>query len=270
MLLTPYFKKRDVRMATGHRSSIVFVVGLLLAVGSVTLSRPARGGCRCALRAQPLDVVFVFDATASMGRALRGVKHRIRGMIRVLRQRLPGLRVGLATYRDYTDSARRKGLDLTEKYERAITFLNRVVARRTVAADGHFQLGFDSLGQCARPFGARLEPGARERNQRHDVGGAEARMDALVAGNVDVLLGGRDTAEGALGHGGGRTDEGVDGAVVVGIAVDRAQIDAGHRANGIRDGVDHVLSTAFGNVRYTFDPVHGGQCTGRVRAYRPR
>jgi uncharacterized protein YegL len=86
----------------------------------------ADAACRCGLRVQPLDVTFVFDSTGSMGGPIGAVKQHIQGMIVVLRKRVPALRVGMVTYRDFADAYDHKSIALTDDTARVVAWLNRV------------------------------------------------------------------------------------------------------------------------------------------------
>ena len=99
--------------------ALVFVLAL-------TLSSPAAAACRCGLKAQPLDVVFVFDSTGSMAGPINAVKREIRRIVRSLTKRVPGLRIGMVTYRDYKDSYQRKGVKLTGDYKKIYRWLSTV------------------------------------------------------------------------------------------------------------------------------------------------
>lgn len=53
------------------------------------------------LREAGLDVVFVFDATISMGRCIQEVKHKISNLAKTYKKLVPTCRIGMIAYRDY-------------------------------------------------------------------------------------------------------------------------------------------------------------------------
>lgn len=60
-----------------------------------------------------LDVVFVFDTTESMAGVLTEVKGKIKLMMRIMAELVPGFRVGMVAYRDYSAEYVTKPLALT-------------------------------------------------------------------------------------------------------------------------------------------------------------
>ncbi len=62
-----------------------------------------------------------------------------------------------------------------------------------------------------------------------------------------------DGAEGGIGDGRGRTDEGEDAAIVIGIHFAIEQDDLGDGEDGLHDGVDFGGVTAFGKIGDTLD-----------------
>jgi len=98
-------------------------VALALALGSLTASR---ADCECDPR--PLDVVVVLDSTGSMTSAIDSCKKRIQRLLQLLRENAPRVRVGVVTYRDHGDEYLRKGIELTDDFDKVIGFLKTITA----------------------------------------------------------------------------------------------------------------------------------------------
>ena len=86
-------------------------------------------------------------------------------------------------------------------------------------------LGAEALGE----LDALFEGDAFDGDEGHHVGRADARVRALLGGEIDQRDGLLHRAEGGSGHGGGRTDEGEDAAIVIGIGL---AIQQDHLGNG--------------------------------------
>ena len=93
---------------------------------------------------------------------------------------------------------------------------------------------------------------AFNRDERHHVGGAHARMRTLMFGQVDQLRGLAYSADHRFLNRVAVADQRDHAAVVVGIHLAIKQIDAGH-LHGIDNGVDFGLVAAFRKIRDTFD-----------------
>jgi hypothetical protein len=65
------------------------------------------------LREGGLDVVFVFDATVSMGRCIQQVKHKIANLTKTYKKLVPTCRIGMVAYRDYGEEFVTKSHPLT-------------------------------------------------------------------------------------------------------------------------------------------------------------
>jgi hypothetical protein len=74
-----------------------------------------------------------------------------------------------------------------------------------------------------------------------------------VAGEIDQRSGAFDGAEGGIGDGGGRTNEGEHAAVVIRIGFAVEEDDLGNGEDGLHDGIDLGGIAAFGKIRDTFD-----------------
>lgn len=80
------------------------------------------------LRTGGLDVVFLFDSTSSMTGVLREAKRNIASMITVLHALVPSFRLGIATYRDYSDQYVVQSEPLSRGRYRLMTYLDTIRA----------------------------------------------------------------------------------------------------------------------------------------------
>ena len=105
---------------------------------------------------------------------------------------------------------------------------------------------------------------AVNRDKRHDIGRAHARVRALMFGEIDQLGGLPDPANGGFLNGFTLADQGDDAAVVVGIHLPVEEIDAGD-LHGFDNGIDFGRVAAFGKIRNAFDQSagHGEKDNGR-------
>ena len=94
---------------------------------------------------------------------------------------------------------------------------------------------------------------ATERNERHNIRGADARMRARVLIEVDQFGGGLDGAEGGFFHTRGRTGKGEHRAVVVEVGGAVEEFDLADRLDGGNDLVNDFRSPRFGKVGDAFD-----------------
>ena len=100
---------------------------------------------------------------------------------------------------------------------------------------------------------ALFQRDAFDRDERHHVGRADARVRALLLRQIDQRDGLFHRAEGGIGHGGGRTDEREDAAVVVGIGFAVEQDHLGDGEDRLHDGVDLGGIAAFGEIGDALD-----------------
>ena len=100
---------------------------------------------------------------------------------------------------------------------------------------------------------AILQRDAFDGNEGANVGGAHARMRAVVLPHVDHLRRLGDGLERRLGHGVRRADEGDDRAIRVGPGIDVQQLHARDGFNRVGDGLDLGPVASFGEVGDTFD-----------------
>jgi HEAT repeat protein len=80
------------------------------------------------LRTHGLDVVITFDSSSRMGPELDEVKRKIRRISNALKIMVPGVRVGICTYRDFGDDYVVKGLALTDNPRTVDDYLQPVAA----------------------------------------------------------------------------------------------------------------------------------------------
>ena len=130
--------------------------------------------------------------------------------------------------------------------------------RVLVEEHGDPELGGDPPGKLLR----RLDAGRRvlraQRDERDDVGGAEARVRALVLVEVDELGCLLDGAERRLGDRPLVADEGHDAAVVRRVALHVEQADALDAAHGGGDLLDHLGPATLAEVGDALDEGHAG------------
>lgn len=87
--------------ATDHRWLISSPGRQAMHTGAAQLSAGSFSRHIQELREGGLDVVFVFDATVSMGRCIQEVKHKIANLARTYKKLVPTCRIGMVAYRDY-------------------------------------------------------------------------------------------------------------------------------------------------------------------------
>ena len=78
-----------------------------------------------------VDIVFVMDSTASMGRYIQDVKNHISEMAEAIvnRFRKCTVRVGFVGYRDYTEGERRlEVMNMTNQTSRFVDFVGKIRA----------------------------------------------------------------------------------------------------------------------------------------------
>ncbi len=109
------------------------------------------------LRRSGLEIVFVFDSSGSMGRTILDTKQTIAVLLAVLRELVPGARVGIVTYRDEgpREAYAVRSLPLGNDYWRAANFV------QSVAADGGGDRPEAVLLGLQTAFAMNFLPGAR-------------------------------------------------------------------------------------------------------------
>ena len=100
---------------------------------------------------------------------------------------------------------------------------------------------------------ALLHGHAFDGDEGYDVGGADARVRALMLGEIDEGDGLFHRAERGFGDRGGRPDEGENAAVMIDIGFAIEQHDSGDRSDGCGDRVDFRGVASFRKVRNTFN-----------------
>ncbi len=116
----------------------------------------------------------------------------------------------------------------------------------------------------ARHGYAVFDGDAVNRDKRHDIGRAHARVRALMFGEIDQLGGLPYSANRGFLNGLALADQRNHAAVVVGIHLAVEQIDAGN-LHGFDNGIDFGRVAAFGKIRNAFDKSagHGQKDNGR-------
>jgi hypothetical protein len=104
---------------------------------------------------------------------------------------------------------------------------------------------------------------ARDRDERHDICGADTRMTSPVLAEVNQLGGAPNRRKDSPLDRFRLADKGHDGTIVIGVGVMIEQRDAGRGRNGGQDGINHLGPAAFGKIGNTLDDLLHG-CTSRV------
>ncbi len=123
----------------------------------------------------------------------------------------------------------------------------------------------EALGQ----FDALFEGDAFNGDERDHVGGSDARMGALVGGEVDERDGLFHAPESGIGNSGGRAGEGEHAAIVIRIGFAIEQHDFGDGEDGLHDGVDAGGVAPFGEIRDALYKLSRHSVLQRIMARRP-
>src|SRR2546427_13279044 len=100
---------------------------------------------------------------------------------------------------------------------------------------------------------AVVQRDAADRDERDHVGRADAGMLASVGGKVDSVEGLFSRPKCGFADGFGRSDEGQDAAVVIGVALAVQHDDAGDSLNGVDQRVNGLGLPAFAEVGDALD-----------------
>ena len=121
-----------------------------------------------------------------------------------------------------------------------------------VAVGRNMQLVGNAARQSARQLGTLLERDARNGDERQHVGGAHARMGAVVIAHVDKFRGAFHTGKGSLEHGFGLADEGHHHTVgrLAGVHVE--QLDPFDRLDGRGNLVNYSLVASLAEIGNAF------------------
>ncbi len=104
-----------------------------------------------------------------------------------------------------------------------------------------------------REVDAVVQRDAADRDERDNVGRADAGMLAAVGGEVDPVEGLFSRPKGGFADGFWRSDEGQDAAVVIGVALAVQHDDAGDSLNGVDQRVNGLGLPAFAEVGDALD-----------------
>ena len=115
------------------------------------------------------------------------------------------------------------------------------------------ELVADAASDRARDRRALVERDALDRHERHDVGGAHARMLAAMTIQIDLLGRALHRAEGRLHHRLGLAGEREDRAVVIGVHLVVEEHDARRGGDRLEEGLDDLTTTTFGKIGNAFD-----------------
>ena len=121
-----------------------------------------------------------------------------------------------------------------------------------VAIDGDVQLLADPFGQLAGILHSLFHRDVGDGHERAHVGGAEARVVAVVVTHVNQLLALGDELHGGIDHIVGLAHKGDDRVVGGGTGVHVQQRHAFCLTDDIGHLVDDVLVSAFTKIRNTF------------------
>ena len=120
-----------------------------------------------------------------------------------------------------------------------------------VEEDREAELGADARRENASGVGCSVDRIGCEWDDRHDVGRADARMDARVLTQVDELDRRCDAGEEGLEEVVGPRGEGVDGAVVIGIGVRVEQRSTA--GEGVPDRGNDLQASPFRDVGHCLE-----------------
>jgi hypothetical protein len=123
--------------------------------------------------------------------------------------------------------------------------------RAFVQVHGHAQIVPDFGRHALRQADALFQRDAFDGDERDHVGGADARVGALVPGEIDQLDGFRHAAQGGVGHRGGWAYEGEDRAIVIGIRLAVQQDHLGDGEDRLNDGIHLGGIASFGKIGNT-------------------
>ena len=133
----------------------------------------------------------------------------------------------------------------------------RLVCGGLVAVAGYAEFGVEALCKLAGERCAFLQSDARYGNQRQDVGGAAARMGAVVLAHIYQFLGLGGAAEGGFADGVGLADECYYCAVSGFARVDIQDLDAFHACDCGGYGIDYLAVASLAEIGDAFDyPLH--------------
>ncbi len=135
--------------------------------------------------------------------------------------------------------------------------------RVLVEVRGQIELRADAGRQPARQSHADGHVVLFDGHERDDVGGAEARVGAVVDVEVDEPGGRGDAGEGGLRGRLVGTHEGDHAAVVDGVALAVEHVHSVDRGDGGDDLVDDLGAPALGEVGHALDERHRGPPASR-------
>ena len=153
---------------------------------------------------------------------------------------------------------------LLQSRRAAATVVRGAALRRRIDEYGQAELATDAFAGRGGGAPRALHVSRLQRDERHDVGDADARVRALVRAKVDSLDRHLDAGDQCIGEIGLRPDECEDGAVVVCVGVHVEKTRA-RRQRGT-DRVDRRAVAAFAEVRHRLEWQHG-RTLGVVKEY---
>ena len=132
---------------------------------------------------------------------------------------------------------------------------------RFVEVHRHAQLVPDLIGDALGEAHALLERDALDGDERHHIGRSDARVRALMLGEVDQFDRLFDAADGCVGHCRRRSDERQNAAIVIGVRFAVEEYDIGHRQDGLHDRIHFGGIAPFGKIRDTLDKLSRHETT---------
>ncbi len=128
---------------------------------------------------------------------------------------------------------------------------------RFIVVDRDLQLAPDPLAQTLGELYAVLQRHSLDRDERHNVRGADARVRAPMHREIDERNRRFHAAESGFGNGRGRAHEGQHAAIVVGIRLAVEQYHLGHGHDALHESVDFGCVAAFGEIGNTLNELSG-------------
>ncbi len=98
--------------------------------------KAAENDAEARLNLTDLDLVFVMDATGSMGQELRDVQVNLLGLVRVLQRLAPSLNVGFVAFKDRSDEYLTRTFPLAPMNDANLAGLKRFVERLSARGGG--------------------------------------------------------------------------------------------------------------------------------------
>ena len=150
---------------------------------------------------------------------------------------------------------------VAQPFEFSATHVGEILARgrgggTLVEVDRYAELGGHPRAELSGEGDTVLHRGALERDERHHVGGPDARMLTPMRGQIDALLRDRHRREGGRDRRLERGDEGDHRAMMRWVAGDIEQVGTRRTRDRVANRGDHHRVAALGEIRDAFDERH--------------